>query len=288
MRLLLPLALLPLLACAQRPSFVGRVVGVSDGDTIRVLREGGGAKKEIKVRLHGVDAPESKQPFGTRSKQFTSDMVFRKTVRVEVRDTDRYGRTVGWVTLGGKSLNLESVRAGMAWWYRQYAKGEKALEKAEAEARAAKRPMGGSEPRAAVGVPPERKIRAGDQDRADDGCAGGGECGRASDREGQEVPPRDVQARPRREDHEDDPAGSGTKADDALQGMPALAARPVAAPPDLPRLAVRDFGKFVSGAGCPGGRVGSLRSTGAGQTRLRSGAGSDRQGSAATTREETE
>lgn len=120
---------------AQAESFAGRVVGISDGDTIRVLRDGA----EAKVRLHGVDCPESNQDFGSRARQFTSEACFGETVTVEVRDTDRYGRIVGQVTLPtGQVLNHELVRNGLAWWYQQYAPGDRTLSALEAEARAAK------------------------------------------------------------------------------------------------------------------------------------------------------
>jgi micrococcal nuclease len=112
------------------------VVGISDGDTISVLREG----KAVKVRLHGVDTPEKAQAFGTQARKFTSDMAFQQTVTVAIRDTDRYGRLVGEVLLpDGRSLNQELVKAGMAWWYRQYAPHDTTLAQLEAEARTAKR-----------------------------------------------------------------------------------------------------------------------------------------------------
>ncbi len=92
--------------------FTGRVVGVSDGDTITVLHKGKGER----IRLHGIDCPEKRQAFGNRAKQFTSKLVFGNTVTVQVMDRDRYGRTVGVVLLpDGRSLNHELVRAGLAW-----------------------------------------------------------------------------------------------------------------------------------------------------------------------------
>ncbi len=60
----------------------GKVVGVSDGDTITVLTDG---RESIRIRLAEIDAPEKSQAFGQRSKQSLSDMVFSKTVRVEQR-----------------------------------------------------------------------------------------------------------------------------------------------------------------------------------------------------------
>ena len=62
-------------------------------------------------------------------------MVFGKVVRVDPVDTDRYGRTVAWITVDGHSLNHSIVAAGMAWWYRKYAPGKTDLEGLELEAR---------------------------------------------------------------------------------------------------------------------------------------------------------
>jgi endonuclease YncB( thermonuclease family) len=131
-------ALLCLLApCgASAEQFTGKVVGISDGDTLSVLREG----KAVKVRLHGVDTPEKAQAFGTQARKFTSDAAFQQTVTVMVHNTDRYGRLVGDVLLpDGRSLNQELVKAGMAWWYRPYAPNDITLAQLEAEAHAAKR-----------------------------------------------------------------------------------------------------------------------------------------------------
>ena len=96
--------------------FSGRVVGVSDGDTIKVMHNG----RAEKIRLNGIDCPEKAQPFGTKAKQFTAAMVFGKDVTVQVKDADKYGRTVADVILSdGRNLNRELVAAGLAWWYRQ-------------------------------------------------------------------------------------------------------------------------------------------------------------------------
>jgi endonuclease YncB( thermonuclease family) len=124
----------PLLGYAEQ--FTGKVVGILDGDTIRVLRGG----KAVKVRLHGVDTPEKAQAFGTQARKFTSDLAFQRDVTVQIRATDRYGRLVGDVLLpDGRSLNQELVKAGMAWWYRPYAPNDPTLAQLDAEARTAKR-----------------------------------------------------------------------------------------------------------------------------------------------------
>jgi endonuclease YncB( thermonuclease family) len=116
--------------------FTGKVVGITDGDTIRVMHNGAPER----IRLWGIDCPESKQPFGTRAKQFTGDLAFGQTVTVRVRDIDRYKRTVAEIILpDGRNLNQELVRAGFAWWFERYARHETVLRDLQDEARSAKR-----------------------------------------------------------------------------------------------------------------------------------------------------
>ena len=122
-------------ATAQAASYPysihGTVVGVTDGDTIKVLR----GKELFKIRLNGIDAPESKQAYGKKSKECLSSLVFGKDVEVIVREMDRYGRYVGDVMVGGKSANAELVAEGLAWHYTQYSK-DASLAALEKEARA--------------------------------------------------------------------------------------------------------------------------------------------------------
>jgi endonuclease YncB( thermonuclease family) len=92
-------------------------VGVADGDTITVL---GAANQQTRVRLQGIDAPESRQAFGQVSKQNLSGLIFNKPVVIEYEKTDRYGRTLGKVLAGGRDVNLEQVKAGLAWHYKYY------------------------------------------------------------------------------------------------------------------------------------------------------------------------
>ena len=104
-------------------TLTGKVVKISDGDTFTILVE---ENKQVKVRFHGIDCPESKQDFGTRAKQFTSELAFSKVVNVQVKDIDRYGRTIGIVVLpDGEILNEELLRVGLAWHYKHYDKSEK-------------------------------------------------------------------------------------------------------------------------------------------------------------------
>src|SRR5437867_4511976 len=118
--------------------FSGRVVGVSDGDTIKVLHNG----RAEKIRLHGIDCPEKGQPYGTKAKQFMSQLVFGKEVIVKDYgiDNNRFKRTLGEIVLpDGRVVNEELLRAGLAWWYRKYVPNRVDLATLEEEARNAKR-----------------------------------------------------------------------------------------------------------------------------------------------------
>jgi endonuclease YncB( thermonuclease family) len=112
----------------------GRVVGVHDGDTVTLLMAG---NRQVKVRLAQIDAPESDQAFGQRSKQSLSDLVFNKTIRVEKETIDKYGRTVGTLLVDGIDANREQIKRGMAWAYRKYLRDPSLLQ-VEEEARRAK------------------------------------------------------------------------------------------------------------------------------------------------------
>ncbi len=96
----------------------GKVVKIADGDTITVLKD----RKEIKIRLYGIDTPEKGQAFGKAIKRHTSGLVARKTVKVIPYDTDKYGRTVGVVFVDGVNVNQSLLTAGLAWQYRKYCK----------------------------------------------------------------------------------------------------------------------------------------------------------------------
>jgi endonuclease YncB( thermonuclease family) len=117
-------------------AITGRVVGISDGDTITVLAAG---NQQLKVRLDGIDAPESSQAFGAKSKQSLSELLYGRTVTVTGSKTDRYGRTVGNVSVDGRDIGLAQIERGNAWFYRQYAGelgGDRARDYEQAERRA--------------------------------------------------------------------------------------------------------------------------------------------------------
>ncbi|MGC3965175.1 MAG: thermonuclease family protein [Rhodocyclaceae bacterium] len=109
--------------CAE---YSGKVVAVSDGDTVTVLDSN---NRQHKVRLSGIDAPEKKQPFGTASKENLSNLVFAKMVTVETSKTDRYGREVGRLLVAGQDANLEQVRSGLAWHYKAYEREQSLAER---------------------------------------------------------------------------------------------------------------------------------------------------------------
>ena len=108
---------------AASPSFAapwvvqGRVVGVSDGDTITVLDD---SKFQHNVRVAGIDAPERGQAFGERSKQNLSALVFEKRVEARCHKKDRYGREVCTVYVARRDVGLEQFRTGTAWHYKVY------------------------------------------------------------------------------------------------------------------------------------------------------------------------
>jgi micrococcal nuclease len=120
----------------QAADFTGKVVGITDGDTITVLVD----RSPVKVRLYGIDCPEKRQPFGTAAKHFTSELAFGKAVTVVSLGKDSRGRTVADVFLPDhRLLNHELVKVGFAWWFRKYALGDETLKQLEIDARKAKR-----------------------------------------------------------------------------------------------------------------------------------------------------
>ena len=141
MRITLLFALLFTCCLAQADTLTGRVVRVTDGDTIVVLGPG---DAQYKVRLTGIDAPERGQAYGTKSKEHLSDSVAGKFVVVEYDKRDRYERILGKVLLSNEDMNLEQIRAGLAWHYKKYQNEQtlsdrKLYSDSEIEAKEAKR-----------------------------------------------------------------------------------------------------------------------------------------------------
>jgi micrococcal nuclease len=96
----------------------GKVVKVADGDTFTYLNYD---KQQEKIRLHGIDAPEKAQDFGTVARKRLDELVFGKSVRIERKDTDRYGRTIALVyTEEGICVNEQLLKDGLVWHYKRY------------------------------------------------------------------------------------------------------------------------------------------------------------------------
>jgi len=133
-RVLVAIAFSMLTTASNADTLIGRVVGVSDGDTITLLVE----RQQVKVRLVEIDAPEKAQAFGNRSKQSLSDLCFGMDAQVQEKGKDRYGRSLGRVNCNGTDANAEQVRRGMAWVYDKYVT-DHALYQLQNEAKAASR-----------------------------------------------------------------------------------------------------------------------------------------------------
>ncbi|MGL4402331.1 MAG: thermonuclease family protein [Fusobacteriaceae bacterium] len=125
------IALLFFIICNLIFAFTGKVTKVADGDTITVLTDG----KSVRIRFYGIDAPEKKQDYGIKSLDVLKKLLDGKTVEIEEKDKDQYGRVVGVVFLNGENINLKQVAEGNAWWYKQYAKKDMDLKTAEEKAR---------------------------------------------------------------------------------------------------------------------------------------------------------
>jgi micrococcal nuclease len=124
--------LLPFLLAGD---LTGSVVGIHDGDTLRMLS----GRSTIKVRLFGIDAPELGQPFSQASREKLSGLTFGKTIRLISHGKDAYSRQLADVILSdGTNVNHEMVRSGMAFYFRRYARSRE-LERCEDEARRARR-----------------------------------------------------------------------------------------------------------------------------------------------------
>jgi endonuclease YncB( thermonuclease family) len=98
--------------------FSAKVTNITDGDTVDVLGSGGAA---YAIRLAGIDGPEHDQAFGTQSTQHLASLISGKTVTLECENERSYGRLICKILLpGGEDVDLDQVKAGMAWHYKQY------------------------------------------------------------------------------------------------------------------------------------------------------------------------
>lgn len=126
---------LALLLCALSLSaaeLTGTVIYVYDGDTVTLRTEDG---NKHKVRLYGIDSPETKQAYGQAAKWQLWRMVFKQVVTVEYTQKDRYGRIIGKLKKDGENINAEMVLRGSAWHYVRYAPKDLLLKQSESMAR---------------------------------------------------------------------------------------------------------------------------------------------------------
>lgn len=112
---------------ASAATLAGRIVSIADGDTVTLLDAG---KRQHKIRLSGIDAPERKQAFGTRSRQHLGELVFGKPVTADCPKTDRYKRAICRLEVDGVDANLAQVAAGMAWHYKAYQRDQRPKDRA--------------------------------------------------------------------------------------------------------------------------------------------------------------
>jgi endonuclease YncB( thermonuclease family) len=119
---------------ATAETFKAKVIGVSDGDTIKVLR----GREQITIRLEAIDAPEVKQSYGNRAKQALADITFGETVTINKTGEDRFGRTLAFVEAKGVEVNAKMITDGWAWHYKKY-NDDSRLAQLEGQARDARR-----------------------------------------------------------------------------------------------------------------------------------------------------
>ena len=100
---------------------IGKVVKVSDGDTVTILSAD---KTQHKIRLNDIDAPEKKQAFGNKSKDNLSKYIAGKTVTVEYQKKDKYKRVLGTIYYNNTDINLQQVKDGYAWVYKKYSNNQ--------------------------------------------------------------------------------------------------------------------------------------------------------------------
>ncbi|QCD52826.1 thermonuclease family protein [Campylobacter sp. RM16192] len=112
--ILLLTLILPTLALALS----GKVIKVSDGDTITILQN----KQQIKVRLFGIDAPEKKQAYGEKSRKFLANLIAGQIIEVREKGKDKYKRVLGVVFHKGQDINAQMVSNGYAWAFIKYSK----------------------------------------------------------------------------------------------------------------------------------------------------------------------
>ncbi len=113
------LTIIVLAVSLQAKTLNGKVVSITDGDTIKLLTQD---KILYKIRLKDIDTPEKKQAFGKKAKENLAKYIAAKTVTIDYKKKDRYGRIIGTIYYQDIDINLQQVKDGFAWVYRKYSK----------------------------------------------------------------------------------------------------------------------------------------------------------------------
>ena len=103
-----------------------RILRISDGDTLVIETAD---KSRMMVRLSGIDAPESKQPFGIESRHRLAQLLTGREINLDCLKTDRYARQVCRVFADNEDVSLLMLNAGAAWWFRRYAHEQSVAER---------------------------------------------------------------------------------------------------------------------------------------------------------------
>ena len=114
------------------PTYQGHVQRVTDGDTVVVRFDAGGARS---VRLYGIDCPETSQPYGPAATRAAQNLVSGERVDVHVLDEDHYGRLVGRVQTEDCDLGRTLTAQGLAWHDHRHAGGADLIARRERDAR---------------------------------------------------------------------------------------------------------------------------------------------------------
>ena len=120
MKILALLALLPLTALAKAYTLTGKVIHVTDGDTVTLMTSDHGKHR---IRLYGIDTPEKKQPYGNKARQLMVKLASGKQATAKCSGKDRYSRDICTIYIDDRDINALMVEKGAAWVYRKYYKG---------------------------------------------------------------------------------------------------------------------------------------------------------------------
>lgn len=119
LQLILTLGLLIASGVHAEEKVIGKVIGVHDGDTVKIEANG----EEIAVRLANIDCPELHQELGPEARNFAQTKILNKRVHVLIQNQDRYSRSIGVIEYdNGNILNKDLVENGLCWWYPAYSK----------------------------------------------------------------------------------------------------------------------------------------------------------------------